>query len=81
MLWVRTLFIEWCTRYFITFVSDLRQGGGFFPGSQVSSIDKTDCHDIIEILLKVAFNTITHRVVSSEGGVIKEVSYNTRGEM
>ena len=26
-------------------------------------------------------HTITHRVVSSECDVIKEVSYNTRGEM
>ena len=32
---------------------------GVFPGTPVSSINKTDCHDIIEILLKVALNTIT----------------------
>ena len=30
----------------------------FSPGTPVSSINKTDCHDIAEILLKVAFNTI-----------------------
>ena len=30
----------------------------FFPGTQVFSINKTDCHDITEILLKVALNTI-----------------------
>jgi hypothetical protein len=42
----------------IKFVSDLRQVGGFFPGPPVSSTNKTDCHDIAEILLKVALNTI-----------------------
>jgi hypothetical protein len=31
----------------------------FFPGTPVSSTNKTDCHDIAEILLKVALNTIT----------------------
>jgi hypothetical protein len=30
----------------------------FSPGTPVSSINKTDCHDTIEILLKVALNTI-----------------------
>jgi hypothetical protein len=31
----------------------------FFLDTAVSSTSKTDCHDITEILLKVAFNTIT----------------------
>jgi hypothetical protein len=31
----------------------------FSPGTLVSSINKTDRHDIAEILLKVAFTTIT----------------------
>jgi hypothetical protein len=46
----------------IKFVSDLRQVGGlcFFPGTPVSSTNKTDCHDIAVILLKVALSTITH---------------------
>jgi len=39
--------------------SDLWQVGGFFPGTPVSSTNKTDRHDITEILLKVALNTIT----------------------
>jgi hypothetical protein len=30
----------------------------FSPDSPVSSTNKTDCHDITEILLKVALNTI-----------------------
>jgi hypothetical protein len=45
--------------YVIKFVSDLRQIGGFCPGTPVSSTNKTDCHAITEILLKVVLNTIT----------------------
>jgi hypothetical protein len=30
----------------------------FSPGTLVSSTNKTDCHDITEILLKVVLNTI-----------------------
>ena len=33
-------------------------GRWFSPGTPVSSINKTDRHDITEILLKVALNTI-----------------------
>ena len=42
--------------YVIKFVSDLRQVGGYFPGPPVSSTNKSDRHDITEILLKVALN-------------------------
>jgi hypothetical protein len=35
----------------------------FFPGMQVSSTNKTDRHDITEILLKKALNTINLYVV------------------
>ena len=46
--------------YVIKFVSDLRQVGGFLRYcTPVSSTNKTDRHDITEILLKVALNTIT----------------------
>jgi hypothetical protein len=45
--------------YMIKFVSDLQQVGGFLQALWHSSINKTDCHDIIEILLNVALNTIT----------------------
>jgi hypothetical protein len=38
----------------IKFAGDLMQVGG-----SGSSANKTDCHDIAEILLKVALNTIT----------------------
>ena len=37
----------------------LAADGWFFPGTPVSSTNKTDHHDITEILLKVALNTIT----------------------
>jgi hypothetical protein len=46
--WVRIPFMARCTR----FVNDL-----FSPGTPVSSTNKTDRHDIKEILLKVALNT------------------------
>ena len=42
--------------YVISFVSDLWQVGGFSPGTLVSSTNKTDSHDITEIVLKVALN-------------------------
>ena len=49
--------------YVIKFVSDLGLGLGlglgFSLGTLVSSTNKTDHHDITEILLKVALNTIT----------------------
>jgi len=34
-------------------------GWWFSSGNPVTSTNKTDCHDITEILLKVALNTIT----------------------
>ena len=44
------------------FVSDLRQVGGF---TLVSFSYKLDHHDITEILLKVALNTITITIIDS----------------
>ena len=44
--------------YMIQFVSGLRQDGGFL-GSSFSSNNKTDRHDINDILLNVALSTIT----------------------
>jgi hypothetical protein len=43
--------------YMIAFVGDLRQISGL-SGTPVSSTNKTDNHDITDILLKVALNTI-----------------------
>ena len=48
--------------YVIWFVSDLRRVGGFLGGTPISSIHKTDRHDVTEILLKVALNTINQPV-------------------
>jgi hypothetical protein len=44
--------------YEIKFVSDLQQ----VSGTPVSSTNKTDRQDIIEILLKVALNTINQTI-------------------
>jgi hypothetical protein len=45
----------WVKQHYVTkFVSNLRQVCGF-----LSIINKTDCHDITEILLTVTLNTIT----------------------
>ena len=41
------------------FVSDLRQVGGFFQGTPVSSTNKTVRHNITEILLKLELSTIS----------------------
>ena len=43
--------------YVMKFISDLRQVGRFFSGIPVFSTNKTDRHDIAEILLKVALST------------------------
>jgi hypothetical protein len=39
----------------------LEAGQWFSPGAPVSSTNKIDSHDITEILLKVALNTINHK--------------------
>jgi hypothetical protein len=44
--------------YVIQFVSKLATGQWFSPVTPVSCTNKTDCHDITGILLKVALNTI-----------------------
>jgi hypothetical protein len=43
---------------YLLFISDLQQVSDFLPGTPVSSTSKTDHHDLTEILLKVALNTI-----------------------
>ena len=44
----------------IKFVSDLRQVGGVLWVLRFPPINKTDCHDITEILLKVSLNNETN---------------------
>ena len=60
MLWVRTLLMRGVldTILFDQVCQWLATGQWFFPGTPVSSTNKTDRHDMTEILLKVVLNTI-----------------------
>jgi hypothetical protein len=58
MLWVRISIRARCTTLCDKVCQWLATGRWFSPGPPVSSTNKTDHHDIIEILLKVALNTI-----------------------
>ena len=58
MLWVRISIRARCTTLCDKVCQWLATGWWFFPGPPVSSTNKTDRHDITEILLKVALNTI-----------------------
>jgi hypothetical protein len=56
---------KWCTR--LAVASDkvyqlLAHGRWFSPGTPASSTTKTGCHDIVEVLLKVALNTIKQTI-------------------
>jgi hypothetical protein len=66
MLWVRvsikarrTTLCDQVCQWFAT-------GRWFFPGPTLSSTNKTDRHDITEILLKVAWNTIKQTKISCQ---------------
>jgi hypothetical protein len=54
----------------------LATGQWFSSGPPVSSTNKTDCHDIIEILLKVALNTIKPNLYNSIATDIDSFNYN-----
>jgi len=58
MLWVRISVKARCTTLCDKVCQWLETGRWFSPGPPVSSTNKTDRHDITEILLKVALNTI-----------------------
>ena len=58
MLWVRISIGVRCTTLCDKVCQWLAVGQWFSLSTLVTSIDKTDCHDITEILLKVALNTI-----------------------
>ena len=51
--------------FVIKFVNDFLQVGGFLKVLTVSSTNKTDRHDVAEILLKVALNTINLTIIPS----------------
>ena len=56
----------------------LATGRWFSPGPPVSATNKTDSHDITEILLKVALNTIkqTNKGKFSKIQVTENITYN-----
>ena len=58
MLWVWIWFRARCTTLCDKVCQWLATGRWFSPGCPVSSTNKTDRHNITEILLKVALNTI-----------------------
>ena len=58
MLWVRISIRARCTTLCDKVCQWLATGQWFSPGSPVSSTNKTDRHNITEIVLKVALNTI-----------------------
>ena len=58
MLWVRISIKARCTTLCDTVCQWIATGLWFSPGLPVSSKSKTDHHDITEILLKMALNTI-----------------------
>jgi hypothetical protein len=61
MLWVRISIRPRCATIFKV-CQWLATGRWFSPGTPVSSTKRTDRHDITEILLKVALNTITNKL-------------------
>jgi hypothetical protein len=64
--------------YVIEFVNYLWQ---ITPGTPVSSTNKTDHHDITEILLKVALNTITLTLTLESFECEKKTVYRNRNVM
>ena len=58
LLWVRISIRARCTTLCDKVCQWLTTGRWFSPGALVSSINKTDLHDIAEILLTVALSTI-----------------------
>ena len=61
MLWVRISIRARCTTLCDKVCRWLVTGRWFSPGTSVSLTNKTDRHDITEILLKVALNTETSK--------------------
>jgi hypothetical protein len=57
-LWVQISIKAKCTTLCDKVCQELATDRWFSPGPPVSSTNKTDSHDIIEIFLKVALNTI-----------------------
>ena len=79
MLWVRISIRARCTTLCNKVCQLLAAGLWFSPGSPVSSTNKTDRHDITEILLKVALNTIkqTKKALSKFNSLFISISWYT----
>ena len=83
ILWVRIPFMG---GVFDTTLCDkvcqwLATGRWFSPGTPVSSANKTDRHDITEILLKVALNSINQTKPAHPGGIEPTRSTHTTKHM
>jgi hypothetical protein len=74
-LWVRIQIRVKCTTLCVKVCQWLAIGQWFSPGPPVSSTNKTDRHDITEILLKVALNTIKSNQSKPYSRYLKPFSY------
>ena len=82
MLWVRISIRVRCTTLCDKVCQWLATGRWFSLGPPVSSTNKTDRHDITEILLKVALNTIKQNNINGQlllgfGGLNCSASFST----
>ena len=76
MLWVRISIRGRCTTLGDKVYPWLATGRWFYPGPPVSSNNKTDRHDIAEILLKMALNTIKQVNKQSIDKVVRKGIFN-----
>ena len=76
MLWDRLPLRAMCTTLCDKVCQWLAVGRWFSPGPPVCSTNKTNCHDITEILLKVALNTITLNQPTNQQ--IKNIGKNSK---
>ena len=75
MVWVRISIRVRCTTLCDKVRQWLTTGRWFSPGPSVCSNNKTDCHDITEILIKVALNTIKKNKRTNIVSVVSEEFY------
>ena len=71
-MWVRISIRMRCTTLCDKVCQWLVTGQWFSPGPPVSSTNKTDCHDITEILLKEVLNTIK-QTISSDRNLLEVI--------
>jgi hypothetical protein len=78
-LWVRISIRVRCTTLCDKVCQCLAAGRWFSPGIPVSSTNKTDRHDMTEILLKVALKTISLNQAIKYCGVKQHVPFTSTG--